>query len=86
MRIEFWGARGSVPSSHKGTMKYGGNTACVEVRTRCRVREITVGPDGMATGVIYYDADGKEVFQPSEIVIMACNGTRISVCLNRLTM
>jgi choline dehydrogenase-like flavoprotein len=28
----------------------------VTLRTRCRVREITVGDDGMATGVVYYDA------------------------------
>ncbi len=48
--------------------------AGVEVRPNCRVREITVGPDGMATGAIYYDRDGKEVFQPAEVVIMAANG------------
>jgi choline dehydrogenase-like flavoprotein len=48
--------------------------AGVEVRTRARVREITVGADGMASGVVYYDADGVEVFQPAEVVIMACNG------------
>ena len=48
--------------------------AGVELRTRCRVREITIGPDGMATGVIYYDADGIEHFQPAHIVVMACNG------------
>jgi len=46
----------------------------VELRTRCRVREITVNEAGMATGAIYYDADGHEQFQPAEIVIMACNG------------
>ena len=28
----------------------------------------------MATGAIYYDADGKEQFQPAEMVIVACNG------------
>ena len=48
--------------------------AGVELRTRCRVREITVNEHGMASGVIYYDADGKEQFQPAEVVIMACNG------------
>ena len=48
--------------------------AGVELRTRCRVREITVGPDGMANGAIYYDVDGKEQFQPAEMVIVACNG------------
>ena len=46
----------------------------VELRTRCRVREITVRPDGMADGVIYYDASGAEHHQGAEVVIVACNG------------
>ncbi len=48
--------------------------AGVELRTRCRVREVTTGSDGMATGVFYYDAEGGEHFQPAEVVILACNG------------
>ncbi|MGE0225987.1 MAG: GMC family oxidoreductase [Acetobacteraceae bacterium] len=48
--------------------------AGVELRTRCRVREITTNEHGMAAGVIYYDPDGKEQFQPAEVVILACNG------------
>ena len=48
--------------------------AGVEVRTRCRVREITVNGNGMASGVVYYDRDGVEHFQPAEVVIVACNG------------
>ena len=46
----------------------------VELRTNCRVREVTVDDEGMADGVIYYDADGNEVHQKAEVVIMACNG------------
>ena len=46
----------------------------VELRTRCRVREITVNDDGMADGVIYYDADGVERKQRAEVVVLACNG------------
>lgn len=47
----------------------------VEVRTRCRVREITVSPStGLADGVIYYDRDGVERKQKAEIVVLACNG------------
>ena len=46
----------------------------VELRTRCRVREVTVNESGMADGVIYYDADGNEVHQKAEVVVMACNG------------
>ncbi|MBS0539317.1 MAG: GMC family oxidoreductase [Proteobacteria bacterium] len=48
--------------------------AGVELRTRCRVREISVGPDGMATGAVYFDDKGEEHFQPAEMVIVACNG------------
>lgn len=48
--------------------------AGVELRTRCRVREITVNASGMASGVIYYDAEGIEQFQPAEVVVLACNG------------
>jgi choline dehydrogenase-like flavoprotein len=47
--------------------------AGVELRTRCRVREITKDEHGMASGVIYYDADGHEQFQPAHVVILACN-------------
>lgn len=46
----------------------------VKVRTGCRVREITVRPDGMADGVLYYDEDGTLQEQKAEIVVLACNG------------
>ena len=46
----------------------------VELRTRCRVREIEVGANGMADGVVYYDADGAERRQRAEVVVLACNG------------
>jgi len=32
MKIRFWGVRGSIPCPGKQTMKYGGNTACIELR------------------------------------------------------
>ncbi len=48
--------------------------AGVQLRTRCRVREITTNEQGMASGVMYYDAEGREHFQAAEVVIMACNG------------
>lgn len=46
----------------------------VELRTRCRVREISIDGNGMADGAIYLDADGVEHKQRAEIVIVACNG------------
>jgi CheY-like chemotaxis protein/phosphoribosyl 1,2-cyclic phosphodiesterase len=42
MRIRFWGTRGSIPKPGPSTVRYGGNTSCVEVR----------GPDG---GLIVLD-------------------------------
>ena len=31
MRLRVWGARGSVPTPGPETMRYGGNTSCVQV-------------------------------------------------------
>src|SRR5579862_5051303 len=33
LRVQFWGTRGSIPSPGARTVRYGGNTPCVEVRT-----------------------------------------------------
>ncbi|MDD2721599.1 MAG: MBL fold metallo-hydrolase [Gallionella sp.] len=33
MRLKFWGVRGSIPSPGKRTVRYGGNTTCIEIRT-----------------------------------------------------
>ncbi|MEM7077605.1 MAG: GMC family oxidoreductase [Pseudomonadota bacterium] len=48
--------------------------AGVEVRTHCRVQEITLRDDGFADGVIYYDAQGQECEQKAEVVVLASNG------------
>jgi len=33
LRLQFWGTRGSIPTPGRNTVRYGGNTPCVEVRT-----------------------------------------------------
>jgi phosphoribosyl 1,2-cyclic phosphodiesterase len=33
MKFRFWGVRGSIPSPGPRTVRYGGNTTCIEVRT-----------------------------------------------------
>jgi phosphoribosyl 1,2-cyclic phosphodiesterase len=33
MHLRFWGTRGSLPKPGPTTLRYGGNTPCVEVRT-----------------------------------------------------
>src|SRR5882672_514703 len=32
MQVRFWGTRGSIAAPGPATMRYGGNTSCVEVR------------------------------------------------------
>jgi choline dehydrogenase-like flavoprotein len=64
------GAKGSVDVTYWPAAERRG----VRLRTRCRVREILVRDDGMADGVVYYDADGVERRQRAEIVVLACNG------------
>lgn len=46
----------------------------VEVRTECRVREITLDARGLADGVIYFDAEGREHCQKARMVVVACSG------------
>ena len=46
----------------------------VDLRTRARVREITVDSRGLADGALYYDKDGKLAEQKARLVIVACNG------------
>ena len=33
MHIKFWGTRGSIPTPGPSTVRYGGNTSCIELRT-----------------------------------------------------
>ncbi|HET6608268.1 MAG TPA: GMC family oxidoreductase [Rhodopila sp.] len=48
--------------------------AGVELRTHCRVKQIKTDENGMASGVVYFDKDGVEQFQPAHVVVVACNG------------
>lgn len=47
LRIKFWGVRGSYPTPGEGTVKYGGNTASVEIRAGERTIILDAG-----TGII----------------------------------
>lgn len=42
MKIRFWGVRGSTPSPGAITQKYGGNTACIELRVGSTGRLIII--------------------------------------------
>ncbi len=42
-RIKFWGVRGSIPTPGPGTVHYGGNTSCVELRTDGQILILDAG-------------------------------------------
>jgi len=42
MKLKFWGVRGSIPSPGPDTVKYGGNTLCLELRFQNSERLIIV--------------------------------------------
>ncbi len=44
------------------------------IETRARVREITLGPDGRADGVLYHDRDGHLRAQKARALVLAANG------------
>ena len=44
------------------------------LETHARVREITVDPDGRATGALYYDSNRVLREQKARVVVLACNG------------
>ena len=45
-----------------------------ELRTGCRVREVTLTSDGRARGVVYYGPDGALHEQTAPLIVLAANG------------
>ena len=50
-------------------------TGRCEIRPNSYVREISTDKSGRVTGVIYFDAQKKEVFQKAKTVVLCANGT-----------
>ncbi len=47
MKVRFWGTRGSIPTPGSGTVRYGGNTLCVEVRSQRGTLVVLDGGSGL---------------------------------------
>jgi choline dehydrogenase-like flavoprotein len=47
-------------------------TGLCEVRTECMTREVTVNDQGKATGVAYYNREGKLEQQEADLVVVSC--------------
>ncbi len=50
-QITFWGVRGSVPTPGPATVRYGGNTSCVEVRADGQIIVLDAGTGIRALGL-----------------------------------
>ncbi|HTG54046.1 MAG TPA: hypothetical protein VL980_04310, partial [Gemmatimonadaceae bacterium] len=64
LSVRFWGTRGSVPAPGANTVRYGGNTPCLEVRT----------PAG---GLLIFDA-GTGIRELGRELMQKANGSPIT--------
>jgi phosphoribosyl 1,2-cyclic phosphodiesterase len=65
LRVKFWGVRGSHPAPGAGTVKYGGNTACVEIQAGERTIILDAG-----TGIIPLGRKLVKAKRTNEIVLL----------------
>ncbi|HZM25540.1 MAG TPA: MBL fold metallo-hydrolase, partial [Anaerolineales bacterium] len=65
LKVKFWGVRGSYPTPGAGTIKYGGNTASVEVRAGERTIILDAG-----TGIIPLGRELARTKRTSEIMLL----------------
>jgi len=49
-------------------------TGRCEVRPNCQVRKVELDARGRATGVVYFDPNGREQVQRARAVVLSCNG------------
>jgi phosphoribosyl 1,2-cyclic phosphodiesterase len=65
LKIKFWGVRGSYPTPGAGTVKYGGNTSCVEICAGGRVLILDAG-----TGIIPLGRELARQKRPLELMLL----------------
>jgi phosphoribosyl 1,2-cyclic phosphodiesterase len=56
MTLRFWGVRGSLPTPGPATVRYGGNTLCIEVRCGSRLLVLDAGSGSRGLGRALADA------------------------------
>ncbi len=66
-RLKFWGVRGSIPVPGPGTIRYGGNTACVEVRADDEIIVLDAGTGIRSLGLALENEFGS---QPIKIALL----------------
>src|SRR5260370_5767976 len=66
-RVKFWGVRGSIPTPGPTTVRYGGNTSCVEVRA---AGEILILDAGTGLRLLGQQLAGEFNGQPLNLTLM----------------
>jgi len=66
-RLKFWGVRGSIPVPGPGTIRYGGNTACVEVRADDEIIVLDAGTGIRSLGLALENEFGS---QPIKLALL----------------
>ena len=65
LKIKFWGVRGSYPTPGAGTIRYGGNTSCVEISAGGRTIILDAG-----TGIIPLGRELMQRKRPLELILL----------------
>src|ERR1700760_2669315 len=70
-RVRFWGARGSYPTPGPRTIRYGGNTSCVEVEVGGHILVLDAG-----SGIIRLGEDllQRAADEPLELALFLTHG------------
>ncbi len=67
MRVRFWGVRGSIATPGPGTLKFGGNTSCVEIRAAGHIIILDAGTGLRLLGKELVSEFGE---QPLDLVLL----------------
>jgi phosphoribosyl 1,2-cyclic phosphodiesterase len=67
-RLKFWGVRGSIPVPGACTLRYGGNTTCVEVRADDEIIVMDAGTGIRALGVALEEEFGSQPIDLSLLI------------------
>jgi len=71
VRIKFWGTRGSIAVPGDATLRYGGNTTCVEVRANGEIIILDAGSGIRPLGIALQKEFGKEPIKLSLLITHA---------------
>ena len=69
--VRFWGVRGSYPVPGKDTLKYGGNTSCIEIRTKNHIIILDAGTGIIGLGeALLKELEGKDGTDSLKITLL----------------